>query len=304
MRISPDLEQLVLSALNVSDQAEQTALQQMTTGRRVNQPSDDPAAAAMEVSIAYQMDSCDQFQRSISSVSSELQTADSSLNSAVTALQSAISLGVEGANSTLSQSNRNTLAQQVSGISQQVLSVANLSYNGHYVFAGTADSQPPYVANSSAPGGVEYQGNDDTNSVEIETGQSVVVNQPGSQLFSATGANVFQALSDLETALEDPTSTTEQIGAATNEVRNAYDQLTSARTFYGNTVDQMVNAQNFLSNEGIQLAQQQNSDVGVDMNVAATNLTNAEEARTATVEAAATLNEASLMDYLTSINNA
>lgn len=302
MRLSPDLEQIVLSALNVSDQAEQTALQQMTTGRSVNQPSDNPADAALEVNIAYQMDSCDQFQRSISSVSSELQTADSSLNSAVTALQSAISLGVEGANGTMSQSNRDTLAQEVSGISQQVLSVANLSYNGHYVFAGTADSQPPYVANSSAPGGIEYQGNDDTNSVEIESGQSIVVNQPGSNLFSATGANVFQALSDLETALQNPDSTTEEIGDATNEVQAAYQQLTSARTFYGNTIDQMTTAQDFLGNESVELSAEQNSAVGVNMNVAATNLTNAEEACNATVQAAATVDQMSLMDYLSTIN--
>jgi len=302
MRISPDLEQLVLSALSVSDQDEQTALQQLTTGRRVNQASDDPAAAAAEVNIAYQIDSCDQYQRSISSIGSELETADSSLNSAVTAIQSAISLGVEGANSTLSQSNRNTIAQEISGISQQVLSVANLSYNGHYVFAGTADAQPPYVTNSSSPGGVEYQGNDDVNSVEIEPGQSIAVNQPGSQLFSAAGANVFEALSDLVNALEDPNSTSDQIGSATNEVRNAYDQLTSARTFYGNTVDQITSTQNFLGNESIQLSQQQNNTVGVDMNVAATDLTNAEEARSATVQAAATVNDLSLMDYLSTIN--
>jgi len=299
MRISPELTQVVLNALNVSDQAEQTALQQMTTGRRVNQDSDDPAAAAQEVGIAFQMDSCDQYLRSIGGIESELQTADSSLNSAVTALQQAISLGVEGANGTLSQQNRDTLAAEVTGISQQILGVANLSYNGHYVFAGTADSQPPYVANPNSPGGIEYQGNDNTNSVEINSGQSVVVNQPGSALFSASGANVFQALSDLVTALQDPNATTDEIGSATTELRGAFDQLTSARTFYGSTIDQLNSAQDVLNSENVQLSQQQNNVVGVDLNVAATNLTNAEEARNATVQAAATMNDLSLMDYLT-----
>src|SRR6202161_4455413 len=75
------------------------------------------------------------YQRSISSVYSALQTADSSLSSAVTCLQRAITLGTEGANGTLSQQDRDTVAQEVKGISQQMLSVANLSFNGHYVFA-------------------------------------------------------------------------------------------------------------------------------------------------------------------------
>jgi flagellar hook-associated protein 3 FlgL len=242
------------------------------------------------------MDSCDQYLRSISSVDSELQTADSSLNSAVTALQRAITLGVEGANGTLSQQDRNTLAQEVTGITQQVLSVANLSYNGHYVFAGTDNSQPPYVADGT--GTVAYQGNDNVNSVEIGVGHSVAVNQPGSQLFSAAGADVFQALNNLTTALEDPSSTTDDIGDATTAVRTAYDQLTAARSFYGSTIDQLVSTEDFLNSENVQLGQQQNSTVGVDMNVAATNLTSAEAARTATVQAAASVNQVSLMDYL------
>jgi flagellar hook-associated protein 3 FlgL len=296
MRISPQTSEIVLNALRISDQQEQTALSQLTTGKRVNVASDDPSAAALEVNIAYQIDSCDQFSRSMSSVYSELQTADSSLNSAVTALQRAITLGTEGANGTMSQQNRNTVAQEVTGISQQVLSVANLSYNGHYVFGGTANSQPPYVTDGA--GNVTYQGNNNVNSVEIETGHTIAINQPGSQLFSAAGANVFQSLNDLVTALQDPSSTTDDIGNATTEIRNAYDRLTSARTFYGSTVDQVLSSQDFVNSEQVQLSQQQNSTIGVDMNVAATNLTNAEAARTATVQAAADMSNVSLMDYL------
>jgi DNA-binding response OmpR family regulator len=243
------------------------------------------------------------YLRSTSSINSELQTADSSLDSAVTSLQRAITLGTEGANGTLSQDNRGTIADEVKDVSQQVMSVANLSFNGHYVFAGTADSQPPYVVDNNVPGGVAYQGNDNVNSVQIETGQSIAINQPGSQLFSATGANVFQALNDLATALQDPTSTTDQIGAATTEVSNAYNQLTTARAFYGTTMDQVLSTQNFLNSENVQLSQQQNSTVGVDMNVAATNLTNAEAARSATVQAASTLSGMTLMDYIASINH-
>ena len=146
MRISPYITQIVLNALNAADQAEQTALLQLTTGKRVNVASDDPSAAAREVAISSQSGDCDQFLRSIASISSELQTADSALNSGVTALQQAISLGVEGANGTMSQQDRAALASEVQSISQQMLGIANLSYNGKYVFAGTADSQPPYVA--------------------------------------------------------------------------------------------------------------------------------------------------------------
>jgi len=296
LRISPETSQILLNALNASDRAEQAALQQMSTGKRVNQASDDPAAAAMEVDIAAQMDGCDQYLRSIGSLSSELQTTDSSLNSVVTALQRAITLGTEGANGTMSSQDRETLAEEVKGIAQQVLGVANLSYNGHYVFAGTADAEPPYVADDN--GNITYQGNDAVNTVEVETGQSVAVNQPGSALFSATGANVFQALNNLVTEMQDPSTTTDDIGNATTAVRTAYDQLNSARSFYGSTLDQLQSSQDFLNSEQVQLSSQQDSTIGADLNTAAANLTSAEEARNAAVQAAASMNGMTLMDYI------
>jgi flagellar hook-associated protein 3 FlgL len=295
MRISPYITQIELNAMSAADQAEQTALLQMTTGKRVNVASDDPSAAAREVAISSQSGDCDQFLRSISSISSELQTADSALNSGVTALQRAITLGTEGANGTMSQDDRAELASEVQSISQQMMDVANLSYNGKYIFAGTADSQPPYIA---AAGGIVYQGNDSVNQVEIEAGQAIAVNQPGSQLFSAAGASVFQALSDLTTALQSSSSTNDDIANATNEVSAAYNQLNSARTFYGSTLDQINASQDFLNSEKLQLTQQTSDLVGVDINQAATNLANAETARNAALQAAASVGNLSLFDYL------
>ena len=86
MRISPYITQIELNAMAAANQAEETALLQLTTGKRVNVASDDPSAAAREVAISSQSSDCDQFLRSIASVSAELQTADSALSSGVTAL--------------------------------------------------------------------------------------------------------------------------------------------------------------------------------------------------------------------------
>ncbi|MFZ0705997.1 MAG: flagellar hook-associated protein FlgL [Candidatus Korobacteraceae bacterium] len=294
MRLTANDSRILLNALNAADQAQQNALLQMTTGKRVNVASDDPAAAALQVQISNQTVAGDQFQRSISSVGCELQTADSALSSCVSALQRAINLGVEGANGTVSQQDRDAIASEVQGISTQVLGIANLDYNGHFLFAGTADSQTPYVLDPNSPGGVKYQGNDQTNQIEVESGCSVTMNMPGSQLFSAAGANVFESLSDLATALQSGTG----IDTATESVRTAFDQLTTSRVFYGSTEDQLLSDTNFLQNENVQLAQSTNDNVGVDMDVAATNLANAQTARDAALAAAAQASGLSLLDYL------
>ena len=293
MRLTPTESNILLNALNAADLAQQQALLQMTTGKRVNVAADDPAAAAMQVQTSDQSSNCDRFLRSISSVSGELQTADSALNSCVTSLQRAITLGVQGANGTLSQQDRRALAEEVKGISGQVLGIANLSYNGHFLFAGTADLQKPYVVDPNT-GDIIYQGNDQTNQIEVEQGHMVAMNLPGSKLFSASGADVFQALSTLSDALENG----QGIDTATQLVRVAYDQLTTSRVFYGSTVSQLESDQNFLASEKLQLQQATNDNVGVDMNVAATNLVNAENARNAALAAAAQSSNLSLLDYL------
>jgi flagellar hook-associated protein 3 FlgL len=284
-----------LNALAAADTAEQKALLQMSTGKRVNVASDDPAAAAMQAQTSDRIVASDRYLRSISSVEGELQTADSALNSCVTTLQRAIALGVQGANGTLSQQNRQALADEVQGISDQVLGIANLSYNGHFLFGGTKDSQPPYVTDPNGPGGVTYQGNDVMNRIEVEEGSTVGMNVPGSKLFSSATANVFQALSGLVTALQNNTG----IDSATEQVRAAYDALTSGRVFYGSTLAQLYSDQTFLNSEKLQLQQTTNDDIGVDMNQAATNLVNAENARNSALAAASRTSNVSLMDYLT-----
>src|ERR1700729_335742 len=92
-----------------SQQALSTALQQVSTGLRVNQPSDDPAASAnMVLSLASSSD-VDQYTKNISAVTSQMQTADSALSSVVTSLNTAISLGVSGSSGILTAANKQAI---------------------------------------------------------------------------------------------------------------------------------------------------------------------------------------------------
>jgi len=150
MRVNPNITADILTAIWQTQEQENTALQQVSTGRRVNVPSDDPAAAAALVGNLTSSAQNDQYLQNTSSVEGMLQTADSTLSSVVSVLNQAISLGVQGANGTLSPSDQQGIAQQVIGIQSQVLQLANTSYQGIYIFAGTATTTPPFVADPSA----------------------------------------------------------------------------------------------------------------------------------------------------------
>ena len=132
-----------------SQQALATATEQLSTGLRVNQLSDDPSAAAnMVVSLAASAN-VDQYTTDVSSVLPQMQTADSAISSVVTSLNTAVTLGTEGANGTNSTQNRLETATQVEGILSDVIAQANISYSGAYVFGGSESTTPPFVAAST-----------------------------------------------------------------------------------------------------------------------------------------------------------
>ena len=207
MRVNPNITPDILTAIWQTQAQENTALQQISTGRRVNVPSDDPAAAAALVGNLNSSAQTDQYLQNTTSIEGQLQTADSTLSSVVSVLNQAISLGVQGANGTLSASDQQGIAQQVIGIQSQVLQLANTSYQGIYIFAGTATTTPPFVADTSQPSGVTYNGNSNTNTVEIGTGRNITVNMPGDQMFQGAGGDVMNSLQGLITALQSGDTT-------------------------------------------------------------------------------------------------
>jgi len=117
----------------------------------------------------------------------------------------ALALATEGANGTLSDANRQAVADQLIGIRDQVLSLANQTYQGSYVFAGTASSTQPFVLDATQPDGVKYNGNTHVNSVTISQGHTIPVNVPGSQIFTNPAGDVLGSLNGLITALQTNT---------------------------------------------------------------------------------------------------
>jgi flagellar hook-associated protein 3 FlgL len=294
MRVNPNITADLLAALSNAEQDQNTAMLEMASGRKVNKPSDDPTAAAMLVENQAQSSHADQYLRNISSLQAQMQTTDSTLNSVVLALQQAISLGVQGANGTLSDANRASLVNELNGIQSQLISLANLSFQGQFVFAGTATQSAPYVLDATQPSGVRYDGNAGANTVQVGEGLSVQVNLPGSQIFSSAGNDVFQSVHDLITALQNNSGA----DAAVTSVRSAFDHVTAQRVFYGNVMNQLTSQQTYLNNQKLQLASQQDTLGGADLAEAATRLLNAQNAHTAAREATGRIWQSTLFDYL------
>jgi flagellar hook-associated protein 3 FlgL len=294
MRVNPNPYVDILA--EVAQTQQQIALdeQQIATGSSVNQPSDNPAAAAVLSQNASETSAADQFQRSLGSVQGEIQNADAALSSVTTSLQQAISLGVEGANGTDNAADRDAIATQLQGIQSQLISLANLSYQGNYVFGGTATQTTPYIADPTSPSGVTYQGNSGVNDVTLGEHFSLQTNLPGSQLFSNPSNSVFQSIQDLITSLQSGNG----IEAAVNEVSTASNYVDAQRVFYGNALNQLTAQQTYLGTETTQLAQQQNAEGGADLTQVISNLTSEQTSLQATLAAVAQTAHTNLFEYL------
>ncbi len=293
IRVNPYPMPDLLAALENLEQQQETATLQLATGSTINQPSDDPAGAAQLVQIQQESSQNDSYQQSIGSVNGLLSTANSTLDSVVTALQRAVSLGTEGANGTLSDSDRADIAAELTGIQSQLVSLANTSYQGQYIFAGTANTQP-FVLSSGSSSGVSYVGNQGTNSVTIGTGYSLQTNLPGSQVFNGTNADVFQAINDLITGLQNNAG----IAGAVQEIGSALNYVTAQQTFYGNALDQTQAQQSYLSGEQVSISQQQNAVSAADPTKVASQVSSDQIAQNATISAIADLPQQTLFDYL------
>jgi flagellar hook-associated protein 3 FlgL len=294
LRIVPDLYLTMLDAVSNDRARLNTALQQISTGQRVNSPSDNPAATAALIENTAQTNNNDQFQRSISSIQGALGTADTVLGSVINSLNQAIAVGTEGANGTMSPSQEQALAQEVLSIQGTIQNLANTSYQGNYLFAGTAFSTQPFVSDPASPSGVSYKGNNDVNKIQIGPSQFVSVNLPGSAIFTASGSDVFQALHDLSTALQ----TGGNVAAALDEVHTAFNNLNMQRTFYGNALDELNSVNNNLSQQQLTLAQETSSLISADPAKAASSLVQAEYTLNAALSAFGRISQNTLLDYL------
>ena len=129
---------------------------QLTSGKRVNRPSDDPTAAGRAERALAATARIDAAQRGVDASRALMSQSESALGDAGELLQQAREALVAAGNGSYSDAERKIQADHLRGLRQQILAVANRSDGADgYLFAGQGSSQPPFL---DAPGGVQYRG--------------------------------------------------------------------------------------------------------------------------------------------------
>ncbi len=119
--------------------------EQLSTGKKINRPSDDPIGQAAIIKNDKTLSEVDQFLRNISEADTTLSIGESTLQSIENQLLRARELAIQAANDTNSLVDRAYIASEVRQLYDQIVAVANTSQGGRYIFAGTETAAPPFV---------------------------------------------------------------------------------------------------------------------------------------------------------------
>jgi flagellar hook-associated protein 3 FlgL len=223
--------------------------QEVSSGKKVRDPGESNQAATIS-QFQEMMSRIDSYQNRIASTTSVLTFQDDIMSQANELLARAKEIATQAANDTNGPTIRNQMAGEVFQIRDQLVTLANSTYQGRYIFGGVDDDDPPYdlqtyVAPTTGPASQRYvfdaeAGTDVQRTVQVTDDLSMTVSTQASTLFN----NSIQALERLGRAMvgydtQPATGAPTGAGAAftfptdfaaqTEDIRGAIDLINTAR---------------------------------------------------------------------------
>lgn len=164
---------------------------QLSTGRRVLTPEDDPVAAAQALLVTQSRDVTAQHIENQGNANSQLGLVDSQLSSLTDLLQNVRERVVQAGNTTLTNSDRQAIATELESRLGEMLGIANSQNgSGDYLFSGYQGATKPFAINASLPvvppastSPVGYFGDDGERLLQVSSSRQIAVNAPGSDVF-------------------------------------------------------------------------------------------------------------------------
>ena len=269
---------------------------QVSSQRRLQAPSDDPAAAARSIAERAEMGTIDQYVRAADSVTTRLTAIDSVLTDVVTRLTTARAAASGALGSVPTAAQREAIATQLEGIAQGLLSDINTNFRGAYVFAGSEALTAPYAR--QADGTVSaYQGDGTGVAVDIERSRAVQVGFDGRVLVQGGDAeDVFACLTSLVAAIR--ANDQPGIGAGIEGLGRAFDRAVSLQGAIGMDLANLDDERSRLGTLRRASLARVSQDEDVNLPEAISRMARADAAYQAALGAIGARSRLSLLDYL------
>ena len=301
--ISPAGQQFVNSVNGIQSRLN-IAQQQLSTGLRLNQPSDAPDAVSPVLQLHAEIQQNQNIQDGLNAAQLDLNTADQALSSSVSLLQNASVLATQATAPGQTAETRAVLAQSVQGLLEQMVSNSQTTVAGRYIFSGDLDQAPQYQLNLDAPTGVDrLQTSASTKLVRDSGNATFSASVSGNVIFDHRNAddtpasdNTFAALNGLRVALLN--NDTDGITKAIPALQTASTYLNSQLSFYGQALNRVSSGIDQTKSTDVQLRSALSGKTDADMTQAITALTEGQTQLQAALAAQARMPRTSLFDVL------
>ncbi len=260
--------------------------EQMSSGKRVVNPSDDPIASANAILLQQTQAQSKQYSLARDFATQNLSLEESTLQNVTTSIQSAQTLIVNAGNGTLNDDDRASLATQLEGIRDQILNLANTTDgNGRYLFAGYQTDTAPFVQDETT-GAVTYVGGDEAISQKVDSTRTMTVSHTGEQIFQSltstakleddgTAENdLFTMLNNAIAALKVPQDGQDStvtdtysaaIATANRSLNNSLNNVLSVRSETGTQLQELENLDNLGDDRDLTYTTQMSNLVDADI---------------------------------------
>ena len=296
MRVTQSAVTTAMLAGLQANKAELSRLQlQLSSGRQVTKPSDDPVGTDQAMQYRTQISRANQYQRNGNDGLAWLGTADGALQSGVAILNRLRVLTTQAANTGAGDANaRTAIAAEVDSLKSDMLGLANTTYLGRPIFGGTTSLGAAYVKDPGT-GVVTYQGDTGAVTRTVASNAAVQVNVNAADAFGPPGNDVFtvfdQILSDLK---NNPSSITNDLSG----IQASLDRMTNAQSIEGAAYNRITNMINLAGAHADSLTGTLSDVENVDTAKAATELTMQQVSYQASLAAMSKVLQLSLTDFL------
>ncbi len=235
----------------------QNSMNRISSGVAVDKPSDDPIRFERGRSADENLTLLAAYQAVGEGVRSELDQADQSFQQVQNTLSRSLEIAVTGASEQWAPENLASMAGEVDGLFDHLVSMANSQANGRYLFAGSLDNVPPFQTDGS------YVGNNASVEVEVAPGVRTPHRFDGQAVFNTSDGSLFEIMDRLRNALRAGDTTTVQ--ASVGELRTAIDEFGQQQSQLGAQAQNVAQALSFVSARSTDVERAKSAAVDTDI---------------------------------------
>lgn len=291
--------------------------EQSATGKKMNKPSDDPGSVKPVVSYKDKLASTERYVEHIGVAQGEMQVLDSNLDQVENIMVAAKEAGTSVVNGSLNEQDRQTYADKVGQLFDEMMQMANTQNNGKYLYSGYQESTAPfsenaaysaedYNADNAATWAVNYHGDSNAKQVEIGPDKQIQTAVTGNALFlgdadndgavDAGRADLFSTLKNLENAIR--TNDADAMQAGLDHLEQGADQVRRIRGRMGNNAARIERANQYMTDASLEFQEVISDYEDADVLEVLSEMLQHETAFKAALNVTTRVSRLSILDYM------